>query len=129
MAAAHHWGIAVVLIVAERPGAGLSTPARDVMLSRASKIVGRGWGFGFHEFLDQTGAFLGPLLVALVVKETQHYARAYALLGIPPGLAILAPARAIRLYPAHCVSFSTDEAPGWRSGEQAWALSNLRCAP
>jgi len=49
--------------------------------------------------MDQTGAFLGPLLVALVVAETQHYNRAYALLGIPAGLAILALLRAIKLYP------------------------------
>jgi predicted MFS family arabinose efflux permease len=99
MALAHHWGIAAALIIAERAGKGLRTPARDVMLSQASKIVGRGWGFGLHEFMDQMGAFLGPLFVALVVKETQHYTRAYALLGIPAGLAILALVRAIKLYP------------------------------
>jgi predicted MFS family arabinose efflux permease len=99
MAVANHWGVAAALIIAERAGKGLRTPARDVMLSQASKIVGRGWGFGLHEFMDQTGAFLGPLFVALVVKETQHYSRAYALLGIPAGLAILAVFRAIKLYP------------------------------
>jgi predicted MFS family arabinose efflux permease len=99
MALAHHWGIAAALIIAERAGKGLRTPARDVMLSQASKIVGRGWGFGLHEFMDQVGAFLGPLFVALVVKETQHYTRAYALLGIPAGLAILTLVRAIKLYP------------------------------
>src|SRR5579864_3773574 len=99
MALAHHWGIAAALIVAERAGKGLRTPARDVMLSQASKIVARGWGFGLHEFMDQTGAFLGPLSVALVVKEAQHYSRAYALLGIPAGLAILALLRAIKLFP------------------------------
>ena len=99
MALAHHWGTAAALIIAERAGKGLRTPARDVMLSQASKIIGRGWGFGLHEFMDQTGAFLGPLLVALVVKETGHYTRGYALLAIPAGLAILALFRAMRLYP------------------------------
>jgi len=99
MALAHHWGVAAALIIAERAGKGLRTPSRDVMLSQASKVVGRGWGFGLHEFMDQTGAFLGPLLVALVVAETLHYNRAYALLGIPAGLAILALIRAITLYP------------------------------
>jgi MFS family permease len=99
MALAHHWGVAAALIIAERAGKGLRTPPRDVMLSQASKIVGRGWGFGLHEFMDQIGAFLGPLLVALVVAETHHYNRAYALLGIPAGLAILALLRAIKLYP------------------------------
>jgi hypothetical protein len=84
MALAHHWGVAAALIIAERAGKGLRTPPRDVMLS---------------QFMDQIGAFLGPLLVALVVAETQHYNRAYALLGIPAGLAILALVRAIKLYP------------------------------
>ena len=67
-----------------------------------------------HEFMDQTGAFLGPLLVALVVKETQHYARAYALLGIPAGLAILALIRAIRLYPDPS-RFEEPTTPGMRA--------------
>jgi MFS family permease len=99
MALANHWGVAAALIIAERAGKGLRTPARDVMLSQASRVVGRGWGFGLHEFMDQTGAFCGPLLVALVIKETRHYNGAYALLGIPAGLAIVALVRAIRLYP------------------------------
>ena len=64
MALAGHWGFAAALIIAERAGKAVRTPARDVMLSQASKIVGRGWGFGLHEFMDQLGAFMGPLLVA-----------------------------------------------------------------
>ena len=99
LAIAQHWGAAAALIIAERAGKGLRTPARDVMLSQASTVVGRGWGFGLHEFMDQTGAFLGPLLVALVLKETQHYPWAYAVLAIPAGLAILTLFGAMRLYP------------------------------
>ena len=99
MALANHWGVAAALIVAERAGKGLRTPARDVMISQASKIVGRGWGFGLHEFMDQTGAFMGPLLVALVLKETQTYPQAYGVLAIPAGLAIVSVFIAMRLYP------------------------------
>ena len=99
MALAHHWGVAAALIIAERAGKGLRTPARDVMLSQASGIVGRGWGFGLHEAMDQTGAFLGPLLVALVLKETHHYPGAYAVLAIPAGLAIVSLFTAMRFYP------------------------------
>ncbi len=98
LAIAQHWGVAAALIIAERAGKGLRTPARDVMLSQASNLVGRGWGFGLHEFMDQTGAFLGPLLVALVLKETQHYQWAYAVLAIPAGLAMLTLFGAMRLY-------------------------------
>lgn len=99
MALANHWGIAAALIIAERAGKAIRTPARDVMLSQASKIVGRGWGFGLHEFMDQFGAFLGPLIVALVMKETGHYSSAYALLAIPAGLALASMFTAIKFYP------------------------------
>ena len=99
MALANHWGIAAALIIAERAGKAIRTPARDVMLSQASKIVGRGWGFGLHEFMDQFGAFLGPLMVGLVLKQTGHYASAYALLAIPAGLALASMFTAIKSYP------------------------------
>jgi MFS family permease len=99
MALAGHWGVAAALIIAERAGKAIRTPARDVMLSQASKIVGRGWGFGLHEFMDQVGAFLGPLLVALVLAQTHHYPRAYAVLAIPAGLALASLFTAIKFYP------------------------------
>jgi MFS family permease len=99
LALANHWWIAAALVIVERAGKGLRTPARDVMLSQASHIVGRGWGFGLHEFMDQTGAVAGPLLVALAVKEWRSYPGAYALLAIPAALALIALLGAIRLYP------------------------------
>lgn len=99
MALAGHWGVAAALIIAERAGKAIRTPARDVMLSQASLIVGRGWGFGLHEFMDQVGAFLGPLFVALTLKESHLYPRAYALLAIPAALALATLATAIRFYP------------------------------
>ncbi|MER3483345.1 MAG: MFS transporter [Meiothermus sp.] len=60
---------AAALIFAERLGKGLRTPARDALLSHAGKEVGFGKVFGLHELLDQLGAFLGPLLVALLVAR------------------------------------------------------------
>ena len=99
MALAHHWGIAAALIMAERAGKAIRAPAVDVMLSQASKIVGRGWGFGLHEFMDQFGAFLGPLMVALVVKRTGDYSSAYALLAISAGLALASVFTAFKFYP------------------------------
>jgi len=99
MALAHHWVLASALIVLERAGKGIRTPARDVMLSQAAHAVGRGWGFGLHEFMDQTGAFVGPLVVALVLHEAHQYSLGYAVLSIPAGLAILTLFVAIRFYP------------------------------
>ena len=89
LAQAHNWITAAALIVAERAGKAVRTPARDVMLSQASHTIGRGWGFGLHEAMDQAGAFAGPLLVALVLRETHEYWRAYSLLAIPAGLALI----------------------------------------
>jgi hypothetical protein len=59
--------LAAALIVAERFGKAIRTPARDAMLSHATTTMGRGWGFGLHEAMDQIGALLGPLLVAAVL--------------------------------------------------------------
>jgi MFS family permease len=112
MALAGHWGVAAALIILERAGKAIRTPARDVMLSQASKIVGRGWGFGLHEFMDQLGAFLGPLLVALVLAEShQHYARAYAVLALPACLALASLFTAMRFYPDPS-RFEEPKAPG-----------------
>ncbi|HME09670.1 MAG TPA: MFS transporter [Bryobacteraceae bacterium] len=99
MAFTHHWVAAAALIVLERAGKAVRTPARDVMLSQASKIIGRGWGFGLHEAMDQLGAFTGPLLVAYVLKESHLYPRAYGVLAIPAVLGITTLLTARFFYP------------------------------
>lgn len=93
------WEFAALLIIAERTGKAMRTPARDAMLSHATQGMGRGWGFGVHEALDQTGAVLGPLAVALVLSQREGYRAGFALLAIPAvaALAILLVAR--RDYP------------------------------
>ncbi|RLB09267.1 MAG: MFS transporter, partial [Deltaproteobacteria bacterium] len=47
------WQIAAFLIILERIGKGIRSPARDTILSHVTKKVGRGTGFGLHEALDQ----------------------------------------------------------------------------
>ncbi len=64
LAYAGYWQLAIILIISERVGKAIRTPARDAMLSYGTKEMGRGWGFGLHEALDQTGATIGPLLVS-----------------------------------------------------------------
>ncbi len=61
------WQIAVALLFAERIGKGIRNPSRDAMLSFATKEMGRGWGFGLHEAMDQTGAVVGPALMSAVL--------------------------------------------------------------
>lgn len=99
LALAGNWRVAALLIVAERAGKALRTPARDAMLSHAAGNLGRGWAFGLHEALDQLGAIAGPLLVAWILSGHGSYTQAFALLGIPAALAIAALLAARMLYP------------------------------
>ncbi len=100
LALAGNWPMAAALIILERSGKALRTPARDAMLSHAAKgMGGAGWAFGLHEALDQTGATLGPLIAALVLWLHGSYRHAFAWLLLP-ALAALATLIVARLrYP------------------------------
>lgn len=100
LALAGRWEVAAGLIVAERAGKAIRTPARDAMLSHATQTVGHGWGFGLHEALDQTGALVGPLVVGAVLWSDAGYAAAFALLAVPALLALGVLAWTRRRYPA-----------------------------
>ena len=88
LALAGSWEIAAILLIAERMGKAFRTPARDVMLSHACSEVGQGWGFGLHEAMDQIGAIMGPLIVALVLFFNGSYQTSFAILAIPAVLAL-----------------------------------------
>jgi len=57
--------IVAILIILERIGKGVRTPARDTIASHASKQIGSGYTFGIAEFIDQIGAVIGPLIFPL----------------------------------------------------------------
>jgi MFS family permease len=99
LALAGSWEIAAMLLVAERIGKAIRTPARDAMLSHATGAVGRGWGFGFHEAMDQLGATTGPLIVAAVLYFQGGYRAGFAVLLLPAVLALVVITVAARLYP------------------------------
>ena len=88
LALAGHWELAAFFIIAERMGKAIRTPARDAMLSHATAEMGRGWGFGLHEALDQVGAMLGPLIVAAVLYFNGSYQTGFAILAIPAVLTL-----------------------------------------
>jgi len=100
LALAGRWQTAALLIVLERAGKAMRTPARDAMLSHAAVNVGRGWAFGLHEALDQVGAVAGPLAVAWALAARRSHAWAFAMLGIPAALALGVLAAARILYPS-----------------------------
>jgi MFS family permease len=83
LAWAPSWQIAGLLIVLERVGKAIRNPPRDVMLSHASKDIGLGFGFGLHEAMDQAGALIGPLVVAVILARHGTYRNAFAVLLIP----------------------------------------------
>lgn len=91
LALAGRWEIAAGLMIAERTGKAIRTPPRDVLLSHAAIRVGRGFGFGLHEALDQIGATMGPLAVAAMLFFQQGYRGGFAILVIPAivGLTVL----------------------------------------
>jgi MFS family permease len=90
LAFAGSWQVVALLVVAERTGKSLRGPARDVLLSEATEVVGYGRGFGLHAAMDQTGAVLGPLLVAASVARTHHFGPAFLWLGVPAVAAFIA---------------------------------------
>jgi len=99
LALAGRWELAAALMVAERFGKAIRTPARDAMLSHATTEMGRGWGFGLHEAMDQIGALLGPLIVAAVLFRRDGYPTAFGVLLIPALLALGVLVLARLLYP------------------------------
>src|SRR5437870_9187288 len=100
MAFAGNWQMAALLVVCERTGKAIRGPARDVLLSEVTGVVGHGWGFGLHAAFDQTGAMAGPLLMAAAVSQTNHFGPAFLRLAIPALLAIGALLGAKSAYPA-----------------------------
>ncbi|ATL29336.1 MFS transporter [Streptomyces formicae] len=79
---------ACALVIAERVGKAVRSPAKDTLLSHATAATGRGRGFAVHEAMDQVGALIGPLVVAGVLALTGDYAPALGVLAVP-GLAVL----------------------------------------
>ena len=71
------------------------------MLSYAGKSIGAGWVFGLNEALDQAGATIGPLLMALILYFDGGFRTGFGVLLIPAllCLAILVAARLLHPRP------------------------------
>jgi len=101
LALAGRWQLAASLVVAERAGRGNRKPTVEAMLSYAGKSIGAGWVFGLNEALDQAGATIGPLVMALVLYLNGGYRTGFGVLLIPAllCLAILVTARLLHPRP------------------------------
>ena len=80
LALAGNWPVAAALIIAERTGRAIRKPSVEAMISYAGKEIGHGWVFGLNEALDQGGATVGPLMVALILYLKEGYRYGFAVL-------------------------------------------------
>lgn len=91
----HGWIWACALLVVQRMGKAIKKPAKDTILSFAASQEGIGKSFGIQELLDQIGAFLGPVLLYLVMlfqtdgTVFQAYSTAFAVLAIPGAITLV----------------------------------------
>jgi MFS family permease len=81
--------LACVLILGERLGKAVRSPAKTALLAQAATAVGLGRGFGVYQALDQVGAVAGPLLVAAVAAAAGTIWPAMAVLLVPGAVAML----------------------------------------
>ena len=85
----HGWIFAGALIVIERIGKAIKKPAKNTLMSFAASQEGVGKSFAIQEMLDQIGAFLGPVLLYLVMllktegSTFRLYSFCFAVLLVP----------------------------------------------
>ena len=86
---AHGWIAACCLLLVQRTGKAMKKPAKNTIMSFAASQEGVGRSFGIQEVMDQIGAFLGPVLLYLVMLfQTEgdifrKFSLCFALTAIP----------------------------------------------
>ena len=91
----HGWVAACGLLVVQRMGKAIKKPAKDTIMSFAASQEGVGKSFGIQEVLDQIGAFLGPVLLYLVMlfqtdgSTFEIYSKCFAVLAIPGAVTLV----------------------------------------
>src|SRR5215470_6918225 len=115
MALAGSWPVAAGLVLAERVGRAIRKPTVESMLSYTTGSLGRGWVYAVNSALDETGATVGPLLIALVLFLKGNYRTGYALLLISAlsALAALTVARVVFPIPSRLETGRTAQATGF----------------
>ena len=91
----HGWIAACVLLVIQRMGKAIKKPAKDTIMSFAASQEGVGKSFGIQDVLDQIGAFIGPVLLYLVMlfktegTTFEIYSTCFAVLAIPGAITLI----------------------------------------
>src|SRR5438067_3597126 len=99
MALTGNWKAAGALVLAERIGRAIRKPTVEAMLSYSTGKLGSGWVYALNTALDETGATVGPLLIALALYHKASLRTSYALLVIPAVLALLCVTVARLIFP------------------------------
>jgi MFS family permease len=111
--------VACLLILAERAGKAVRSPAKTALLAHAAGAVGLGRGFAVHKALDQAGAVAGPLLVAAVAAVAGTLWPAMAVLIVPGAAALLVLAWLRRKMPDPAVSDNASASVASAMAQQA----------
>jgi MFS family permease len=80
---------ALTIRVLDRIGKGVRTSPRDALICDSVTDETRGFAFGLHRTLDQSGAIIGPLLASVTLITLGFTVREVFWLSIIPGLAAL----------------------------------------
>src|SRR5712692_9779136 len=109
LALAGQWPLAAGLADSARTGRAIRKPVVEAMLSHDSRWIGAGWVFGLNEALDQAGATIGSLLIALILFLKGGYRTGFGVLLIPAllCLGILIVARFLHPRPQELEELST----------------------
>ena len=112
MALAGSWQTASAFLILERVGRAFRKPTVEAMLSYSAGTLGRGWVYGLNTALDETGATLGPLLIAFGLHRGATYRTGYSWLIVSSLCALAALTVARVNFPVP----SKLEVPGTASG-------------
>ena len=89
------WIAACGLLLIQRMGKAIKKPAKDAIMSFAASQEGVGKSFGIQEVLDQIGAFLGPILLYVIMlfktegTTFEIYSFCFAVLTIPAVITLI----------------------------------------
>jgi MFS family permease len=90
VAIAPAWGWVMGARVLDRAGKGVRTSPRDALLRDSSGGSNTGHVFGFHRFMDSTGAVIGPLIALALLELGLSFRQVIGWAVVPAVLTMLA---------------------------------------
>src|SRR5438067_1416238 len=122
MALAGSWQLAGAFVLAERIGRAIRKPTVEAMLSYSTGRHGKGWVYAVNTALDETGATIGPLLIAFVLYRHGTYRTGYTVLLISAllTLACVVVARVLFPVPSRLEQARPRTAHGTRFARAYW---------